>query len=176
MQIGEMLMCSAQCERAWSNRVDVPERESDPHLVRRQKRKARAKKKAEEQKRVDAYRQRRRAQQFEAEVQARLTRLVGQSKVVKDRVWKRQRQLAKPYETSFYTTRAWLEIRYEAIRRNDGKCGACGRGKTDGIILHVDHIKPRSKFPKLELDVDNLQILCEQCNLGKGNRDATDWR
>jgi hypothetical protein len=35
--------------------------------------------------------------------------------------------------------------------------------------LHVDHIKPVSKYPELKLEFDNLQILCENCNLGKSN-------
>jgi 5-methylcytosine-specific restriction endonuclease McrA len=42
--------------------------------------------------------------------------------------------------------------------------------------MHVDHILPRSKFPELELDIDNLQVLCEECNLAKSNIDTTDWR
>ncbi len=45
-----------------------------------------------------------------------------------------------------------------------------------GIPLHVDHIKPRSKYPDLALDINNLQILCESCNLGKGAWDETDFR
>ena len=47
--------------------------------------------------------------------------------------------------------------------------------KTKGV-MHVDHIKPRSKFPDLELEFDNLQILCKACNLGKSNKDQTDFR
>jgi 5-methylcytosine-specific restriction endonuclease McrA len=42
--------------------------------------------------------------------------------------------------------------------------------------MHVDHIKPRSRFPHLELSLDNLQVLCAACNVGKGNRDEIDWR
>lgn len=36
--------------------------------------------------------------------------------------------------------------------------------------------KPPSKFPDLALVLANLQILCEDCNLGKMARDQTDWR
>jgi 5-methylcytosine-specific restriction endonuclease McrA len=43
-------------------------------------------------------------------------------------------------------------------------------------VIHVDHIIPRSKAPALALVVDNLQPLCEDCNMGKGNRDSIRWR
>jgi 5-methylcytosine-specific restriction endonuclease McrA len=52
----------------------------------------------------------------------------------------------------------------------------CGTAPTPGKPLHVDHIKPRSKYPELEYEISNLQILCDDCNLGKGNRDEIDWR
>jgi 5-methylcytosine-specific restriction endonuclease McrA len=42
--------------------------------------------------------------------------------------------------------------------------------------MHVDHIKPRSLFPLLAADPENLQVLCEDCNVGKSNVDTTDWR
>ena len=54
---------------------------------------------------------------------------------------------------------------------------ACGRSKKiHGIVIHVDHIKPRSIYPDLALTYDNLQLLCEDCNLGKGNKCEIDWR
>jgi 5-methylcytosine-specific restriction endonuclease McrA len=40
----------------------------------------------------------------------------------------------------------------------------------------VDHIKPRSTHPKLALAFDNLQLLCEDCNIGKSNKCDIDWR
>jgi 5-methylcytosine-specific restriction endonuclease McrA len=42
--------------------------------------------------------------------------------------------------------------------------------------MHIDHIKPKSKFPDLALTEENLQILCRDCNLGKSNRFNTDFR
>lgn len=42
--------------------------------------------------------------------------------------------------------------------------------------MNVDHIKPRKLFPELALDPDNLQVLCHECNHGKGNWDMTDFR
>ena len=77
---------------------------------------------------------------------------------------------------NFLSSPEWRRARYDALKKNNGCCELCGRSKKDGIILNVDHIKPRKKFPKLKLAVDNLQVLCHECNHGKGNRDDTDWR
>jgi len=77
--------------------------------------------------------------------------------------------------SSFYQSRAWQRLRYRALRLCGAKCQCCGADRKT-TKLHVDHIKPRSKFPELELDIKNLQVLCENCNMGKSNIDATDWR
>jgi hypothetical protein len=73
----------------------------------------------------------------------------------------------------FYKTREWRDVRYKALVKHGKRCQCCNT--TEGY-LHVDHIKPRSLFPELELDLNNLQILCEACNIGKSNTDQTDWR
>jgi 5-methylcytosine-specific restriction endonuclease McrA len=82
----------------------------------------------------------------------------------------------KTYPPSFYTSDAWRALRYEAFKLYGQKCCVCGAIPKSGAVLHVDHIKPRSLYPVLELDIDNLQILCEACNMGKSNRDSIDWR
>lgn len=74
---------------------------------------------------------------------------------------------------AFYKTREWRELRYKVLTKYGKVCQCCGQ--TSGY-LHVDHIKPRSLFPTLELEENNLQVLCEACNIGKTNRDTTDWR
>ena len=77
----------------------------------------------------------------------------------------------------FYSTDEWRKVRYEALKRHGAKCQCCGRSpKIHGVVLHVDHIKPRSKYPHLALDINNLQVLCEDCNMGKKAHDETDWR
>jgi 5-methylcytosine-specific restriction endonuclease McrA len=73
----------------------------------------------------------------------------------------------------FYKTREWRELRYQVLVKNGKQCQCCGNTKG---YLHVDHIKPRSIYPSMELDINNLQVLCEDCNIGKSNRDMTDWR
>jgi hypothetical protein len=45
-----------------------------------------------------------------------------------------------------------------------------------GTVINVDHIEPRKKRPDLALVLENLQVLCHECNHGKSNWDTTDWR
>lgn len=82
----------------------------------------------------------------------------------------------KQDSTSFYESREWRELRYRVLTKYGWKCMGCGRTRKDGVILHVDHIKPRSKYPELELDENNLQVLCADCNIGKSNKFDTDHR
>ena len=94
-----------------------------------------------------------------------------------DRERKYRTKKDKPESTEdFYKSRAWRELRFIALRNSEGRCNLCGGRASDGLTLHVDHIKPRSKFPGLALDLDNLQVLCEDCNFGKSNYDDTDYR
>lgn len=81
-----------------------------------------------------------------------------------------------PNLNAFLKTYEWRKVRMEALKLYGNKCQCCGATPKDGIVLHVDHIKPRRYFPGLALDIKNLQILCEVCNHGKGNWDSTDWR
>lgn len=77
----------------------------------------------------------------------------------------------------FLRTWAWRELRYATIKRYGPVCQCCGSTpKTSGEPIQVDHIKPRSLFPELALDPENLGVLCAPCNQGKSNKDFTDWR
>ena len=71
------------------------------------------------------------------------------------------------------------QLRYEALKRAGKRCELCGVEEGDSnyenrLPLHVDHIVQRSKGGSN--DIENLQVLCRACNLGKGNRDDTDFR
>lgn len=59
-------------------------------------------------------------------------------------------------------------MRYDVLRRDGFHCVRCGRGREDGVKLHVDHVIPVSRGGKSVMD--NLQTLCEDCNCGKGNK------
>lgn len=60
-----------------------------------------------------------------------------------------------------------LGLRYQTLERDRGRCVLCGQSGAAGR-LHVDHVIPWSQGGRTELE--NLQTLCERCNLGKGNR------
>lgn len=81
-------------------------------------------------------------------------------------------------KVKFYQSWEWKKLRYKAIRASSQRCMCCGWqvGDTQHGYLVVDHIKPRSKFPELALDPDNLQVLCNDCNMGKSNDSFDDWR
>lgn len=76
----------------------------------------------------------------------------------------------------FYSTETWKRLRYEALVKSDGRCLCCGRSARDGAVLRVDHVEPISKAPHRKADPTNLQVLCNDCNWGKGGWDSTDWR
>lgn len=76
----------------------------------------------------------------------------------------------------FFESREWLALRYQVLRERGAACECCGATRADGIVIQVDHIKPRSLFPALALVKSNLQVLCKPCNFGKSNKDQTDWR
>ena len=83
---------------------------------------------------------------------------------------------AKIVTDKFLLSYEWRKLRYQALKKYGGKCQCCGRSPADGAVLNVDHIQPRKKRPDLALNIDNLQVLCGECNHGKGNWDETDWR
>jgi 5-methylcytosine-specific restriction endonuclease McrA len=76
----------------------------------------------------------------------------------------------------FLRTYAWRTLRYKALKEGGSRCECCGASPERGIRLNVDHIQPRKRRPDLALDPYNLQVLCDDCNAGKGNWDETDWR
>jgi len=59
----------------------------------------------------------------------------------------------------------------EALRKStSGKCMYCESKMEHNSSSHVEHIKPKSKFPELEFTWDNLGFSCECCNKNKGDK------
>jgi len=63
-----------------------------------------------------------------------------------------------------------IGLRYKVLSRDKFKCVKCGASPAtvSRCRLHVDHVIPFSKGGKTI--TENLQTLCENCNLGKGSR------
>jgi len=59
----------------------------------------------------------------------------------------------------------------EALRKStSGKCMYC-EAKIEHVgHFHVEHIKPKKKFPELEFVWENLGISCPCCNENKGDK------
>ncbi len=94
------------------------------------------------------------------------------------RLCRREPELAETAD-QFYRSYAWRKLRVAVLEANRERygmlaCECCGMVKVQSF--HVDHIYPRSTHPELALDPDNLQVLCDQCNIGKGTAYTTNWR
>jgi hypothetical protein len=59
-------------------------------------------------------------------------------------------------------------LRFRVFQRDRFRCRACA-ASPDTTRLHVDHVKPWSLGG--ETVIENLQTLCERCNIGKGADD-----
>jgi len=88
----------------------------------------------------------------------------------------RKATVTREIPDAFLQSYEWRRVRMVVLKRDGAKCRCCGATPIDGRVMNVDHIKPRKHFPQLALDLNNLQVLCDVCNHGKGNWDETDWR
>ncbi len=57
------------------------------------------------------------------------------------------------------------------FKRDNYICAICGKGKKDGIELHIDHIIPKEFGGKAT--IENGQVLCSQHNFIKKNLNQT---
>lgn len=86
------------------------------------------------------------------------------SPVYRDWSKKRDYLISSKYERSLMSD----SLRYDVFARDGYRCCICGASQKDGVKLHVDHIIPVSKGGKTVMN--NLQTLCDRCNLGKSNK------
>lgn len=76
----------------------------------------------------------------------------------------------------FYRSPAWTRLAYERKIHFGWHCQCCGASADDGVRIVSDHIRPVRFYWHLRLEISNVQILCEDCNLGKASWDETDYR
>ncbi len=74
---------------------------------------------------------------------------------------------------AFLRTYAWRKLRMKVLKEQGARCQCCGATPEHDVRMNVDHIKPRRLHPDLALVKSNLQVLCEDCNLGKSDRVAS---
>ena len=67
---------------------------------------------------------------------------------------------------NFYLSPQWEMLRRNTLRRYGLKCLRCG---AENVVLQVDHIKPRSAYPRLALDPDKITCKCYACHATPGN-------
>jgi hypothetical protein len=62
------------------------------------------------------------------------------------------------------------KVRYALLNARNYTCDTCGRSPKlhVGTVLHIDHIIPVSKGGTD--DPSNLRVLCQTCNIGRGNK------
>lgn len=60
------------------------------------------------------------------------------------------------------TSKKYKEWRLAVFKRDNYTCLHCG--DNTGGNLEADHIKPRSIFPELTLDINNGRTLCKDCH------------
>jgi 5-methylcytosine-specific restriction protein A len=72
----------------------------------------------------------------------------------------------------FYKTKAWQDVRQEAIKRDNNECQQCKAHKPNCVTIqeNVHHIKEIETHPDLALNLDNLICLCIKCHNEVHNR------
>ena len=76
---------------------------------------------------------------------------------------------SKPKKPQSNTQNISRRRRFEILERDKFRCTYCGRSaKENGVVLHVDHIHPKSKGGSN--DPENLPTACKDCNYGKATK------
>jgi hypothetical protein len=65
----------------------------------------------------------------------------------------------------FYRSNEWAEARGYIFAHTKNECAYCGSIEK----LQIDHIRPLRYYWDLRTSLENLQILCEDCNYAKGS-------
>jgi len=65
----------------------------------------------------------------------------------------------------FYRSNEWAEARGYIFAHTKNECAYCGSIEN----LQIDHIQPLRYYWDLRTSLENLQILCEDCNYAKGS-------
>lgn len=76
----------------------------------------------------------------------------------------------------FYQSAAWRKARIKCLELNMATygvltCELCYRTRADDVkSFHCHHKMSRSNWPELALELENLAVCCDDCNVGMSNR------
>ncbi|MCY4555286.1 MAG: HNH endonuclease [Chloroflexi bacterium] len=67
------------------------------------------------------------------------------------------------------------QIRSALEAETASKCAYCEGRISDVAYTHIEHKRPKSKYPKLVCAWENLTIACPKCNTNKGDYDVPEY-
>ena len=65
-------------------------------------------------------------------------------------------------KTVYYSNKEWAAARKHVFARDGYHCYVCNATATQ-----IDHLLPKSKYPELALNLENLKPICWNCNKSK---------
>lgn len=68
---------------------------------------------------------------------------------------------------------SWRDLKVHLYKVFPYKCMKCYKQNCE---IHADHVLPKSKHSSHKYKLDNLQVLCRECNLEKSNKNKIDYR
>lgn len=66
------------------------------------------------------------------------------------------------------------EIRAALTAETKGRCAYCDASIANVATAHIEHYRPRKKYPELVVEWANLTIACPRCNSKKGDSFSED--
>ncbi len=89
---------------------------------------------------------------------------------------------SKQEKTDFYKSWVWRSARVKVLQRFSATCQLCSASSKhldmcgEPVRIVVDHIYPLHTHWDMRLAASNLQVLCDECNQGKGAWNTADFR
>jgi 5-methylcytosine-specific restriction enzyme A len=63
-----------------------------------------------------------------------------------------------------YQSAEWKELRKKVMHRDNYMCTKCKTKNSITNSLQVEHVKPKSIYPELMFDLNNVITLCKRCH------------
>jgi hypothetical protein len=84
----------------------------------------------------------------------------------------RAEQLTETFVSSGHKTRPWAhdEIRERLSEETHNRCAYCEGAFLPVSYGNIEHILPKSRFPRKVVDWANLTLVCVRCNTNKGDK------